>query len=127
MRRAFFVLSLIALPAPFYFVEVGRAPIVWLVGVAALTAAAALHDGGGTTRILAALIVPQAMIGLLVAWLLARLLATTLERFFPPPRRQRVARALFLAGLVLAACPIFRTSAAADGAATNLLGVFRLR
>jgi len=125
-RRRLFLVFLIALPLPYWFVETGRAPALWIAAVAALTAGAALHDGGPMAALIAKLVVPQAVGWVLATWLAAWAVTAVVGRAVPAGRRRGVVRALLVAALVLALCPVFRTSAAHGGAATNVLGVFRL-
>ena len=127
LRRSLFALALVAVPFPYWIVEGGRVPAVWLVALASLALTSALRQGGETSARISKWIAGQALLSVVLAWLLAWILAALLVRLVPA-RRRAVALAVVAAVAVAALCgPIFASTAVHGGTPTNFLGIFGVR
>jgi len=120
-RWLLWVLACLALPLPYFMVEIGRIPAVQLFGLAAVTVPLAITDPTFTTRLVAMLFTGQAAgyAGLLYvgAWLVAARL--------PAARRGAVVLGIGvgLAGLALA--PVYVAPLSYGPTATNWVGIWR--
>jgi len=127
IRRALFVLALLAIPFPYQVIDSGRVPAAWLATVAAFIATSAVFQGGSVSATLAKWFVVQAGIAIVLAYVAAGL-ATAMLRRAVGVERQWTALALVAAlTLGVALLPIFATTAVGGGTPKNLIGIFASR
>ena len=124
-HRLLFLMLALALPLPYFFVETGRAPALWIAAIGLLTGLAAVSEGGGMTLLIAKIVVPQALAVLLAIYVLTRLALAMVRRWCPLARQRAAVGVLVLGLLVLACLPVYRSPAASRGSWTNALGMFR--
>jgi hypothetical protein len=107
-RRLLWLSLLATLPLPYFMVDVGRMPALWLAWVAAFTTASALLDGlQGTWRI-ALLFIAQTGIYAALLYGVARLAATALHRHVPERARIPAIAGIVALLFAVACLPIYR-------------------
>jgi hypothetical protein len=126
MRRVLFGLALVAVPVPYWVIEGGRVPVVWLVAVASLVVTSAVRQGGSVSAQIAQWLAIQAVAAVVVAYLIARLGAAVMRWVVPVERQRMVVVVLCLVAVVAMCSPIYTSSAVHDGTPTNLLGILAL-
>lgn len=126
VRRGLFVIALVAVPFPYWVVEGGRVPVLWLVTVAGLVVTSAVRQGGSVSAQLAQWFAIQAVAAVIVAYLVARLGAATFRWIVPAARQRTAFVVIVLVATIAASCPIFRSTAVRNGAPTNLIGILAL-
>ena len=122
-----FGLALVAVPVPYWIIEGGRVPVVWLVAVAGLVVTSAVRQGGSVSAQIAQWLAIQAGAAVVVAYLIGRLGAAVLRWVVPAERHAIVVAAIALAAAVAMCSPIYTSSAVHDGTPTNFLGILALR
>lgn len=121
------MLALVAVPVPYWMIEGGRVPVVWLVAVAGLVVTSALRQGGEISAQIAQWLAIEAVAAVIVAYLLARLGTALLRWIVPPPRQTLVVVVLVVLAVVAVCSPIYTSTAVHDGTPTTFLGILALR
>ena len=123
-RRVLWAALLLALPVPYWVLEGGRVPTVWLLEVAGYSLAALIAEGGSIVALISGLFVAEAILAVFTLRVVAGLLASTIERRIAPGRRT-LAVVLITGGLLAGALlPIYATPLVEGGRSVNLFGVF---
>lgn len=123
-RRVLWAALLLALPVPYWVLEGGRVPTIWLLEVAGYSLAALMAEGGSIVALISGLFVAEAILAVFTLRVGAGLLASTIERRIAPERRT-LAVALITGGLLAGALlPIYATPLVEGGRSVNLFGVF---
>jgi hypothetical protein len=124
IRRALFLVALLAIPFPYQVIDSGRVPAAWLVTVAACVLTSVLAQGGEISAIIGRWLAVQAGIAVVLAYVAARLATAIIARRVPVERQWR-ASALVAGGALGAACfPIYATTAVGGGVPMNLFRLF---
>ena len=123
-RRVLWAALLLALPVPYWVLEGGRVPTIWLLEVAGYSLAALMAEGGSIVALISGLFVAEAILAVFTLRVAAGLLASTIERRIAPERRT-LAVAFITGGLLVGALlPIYATPLVEGGRSVNLFGVF---
>jgi hypothetical protein len=123
-RRVLWAALLLALPVPYWVLEGGRAPTIWLLEVAGYSLAALLAEGGSIVALISGLFLVEATLAVLGLRLVAGVVASAIERRISPDRRT-IAVALFAGALLIGSLfPIYATPLVEGGRSVNLFGIF---
>lgn len=123
-RRVLWAALLLALPVPYWVLEGGRAPTIWLLEVAGYSLAALLAEGGSIVALISGLFLVEAALAVLGLRLVAGMVASAIERRISPDRRT-IAVALFAGALLIGSLfPIYATPLVEGGRSVNLFGIF---
>jgi hypothetical protein len=109
------------LPVPYWAIEVERAPVLRLLLLAAMTAAAWGAEPGGVLSIVAGALVVQSVLWLGVLWLAAHLVV----RWMPAGHRGAAVAALVVALLAVSLLPVHHVPFSRSGPRGSLLDLWR--
>lgn len=123
-RRILWAALLLTLPIPYWVMEGGWVPAIWLLELAGFTIAVWATEGGSIVALITGLFVLQVILAAAASWVIARLLARGLGRLLP--ERWRTAGVVGTLALLLgvACLRVYATPLVAGGARVNLLQLF---
>ena len=124
MRRLLWIALLVTFPVPYWVMEGGRVPTVWLLEVAGFCLAVVAAEGGSIPALLTGLFVAQTALAMGGLYLVARLVSAFLDRRLHGPWRRRGILAAVLLLVTLSCFSIYSTPLVAQGRSTNLLDLF---
>lgn len=123
-RRWLFAVGLVTLPLPFYLGALELSPWIRLAFLSALLGSVALSDGGGTISLLGGLGALQTLVGALLVWTLAALVALGIGALRPPALRGAALAAILLALVAGSFLDIYDTSLSSTRPRSNVLHLF---
>ena len=124
MRLLLWITLIVTFPIPYWVMEGGRAPTLWLLEVAGFCIAVAASEGGSIPLLLTGLFVAQTALAIAGLYFLARVAAGFFDRRLRGPWRTRGVWATIAFLLLLSCFSIYATPLVAQGRSTNLLGLF---
>ncbi len=124
IRRVLWLGLLVTLPVPYWVMEGGWVPALWLAELAGFTLAVLVTEGGSIVALLTGLFVAQAVGAAVLLHLVARILARALQRRVPENRRTVATVGLVLALLSLALLRVYQTPLVDGGQRISLLELF---
>ncbi len=123
-RRILWIALLLVLPVPYWVMEGGWVPAIWLYQLAGFTVAVFATEGGSIVGLITGLFVLEAVLATLGLYLVARLGARLLQRALPDAWRRRGAIASVAVLLCAALLRLYTTPLVEGGERVNLLQLF---
>lgn len=123
-RRILWIALVVALPVPYWVFEGGWVPTIWLYELAGYTLAVLVTEGGTIVALITGLFVLEAVAATAALYVVARFVASLLDRAVPTTWRTGgivAAVILLLAGALLR---IYTTPLIEGGGRVNLLQLF---
>ncbi|MDG2303538.1 MAG: hypothetical protein P8R42_02600 [Candidatus Binatia bacterium] len=123
-RRLLWIALLVALPVPYWAMEGGWVPTIWLYELSGFTLAVLLTEGGSIIGLTTGLFVAEALLATLGLYLLARVAARLLVGRLPEAWRTGGVLATVVVLLGLSLLRVYATPLVASGDRINLLQLF---
>jgi len=123
-RRILWIALLVAVPVPYWVLEAGWVPTIWLFELAGFTIAVLVTEGGSIVSLITGLFVVEALLATAGLYVLARLTAPVLYRVLPDAWRTGAVVAAVVALLGTSLFRVYATPLVAGGARVNLLQLF---
>ena len=120
-RRILWVALLVALPLPFWVMEGGWVPAIWLYELAGFTLAVLFTEGGSIVALISALFTLEALLATGVAYGLARWTVKILDAWTSGAVRTAGIVGIVVGLVLLAFAGVYSTAFVADGRPVNLL------
>lgn len=123
-RRILWIALLVALPVPYWVMEGGWVPTIWLYELAGFTLAVLVTEGGTIVSLITGLFVLEAVAATAGLYVVARFAASVLERALPAEWRTGSTVALVALLLASALLRLYTTPLIEAGERVNLFRLF---
>jgi len=118
------VALLLTVPLPYWAIEVGRIPAVYLLGLSLVTVGASIVEGGDVLPLLALVMTVQALAWSGALFLVARFVTRRIGRRRSLLTQRALATAFVCSLAAMSLFEVYRAPFSTSGPRTNVLGAF---
>ncbi len=123
-RRILWIALVLVLPVPYWAMEGGWVPTIWLYELSGFTLAVLATEGGSIVALITALFVVEALLATAALYLVARWVTRLLQRVRPDAWRTGAIIATVIVLLCTALLRSYTTPLVEGGSRVNLLQLF---
>jgi len=123
-RRILWLALVVVLPVPYWVMESGRVPSLWLLELTGFALAMLMTEGGMVPQIVSGLFAGQALLSVGACWLVAWLATRVLYSAVPPEWQKRGVLAAVVLLFVSSLLRIYATPLVSGGSPVNLIELF---